>query len=60
MAARCLVSTNINTLLQALFLALIVDHSDDCLSALPISVSGLKLDDDVVRVAVSMRFDLDV
>jgi len=40
------------------FLAASVQHSEDWLSALPIASCGLKLDDEVVRVAVDLRLGL--
>ena len=45
---------------RASFLAASTQHSGDWLFALPIASCGLKLDDEAVRVAVGLRFGLDL
>ena len=45
---------------QATFLAASTPHSGDWLAALPIAACGLRLDDEAVRVAVSLRLGLSV
>jgi len=44
----------------ASFLAATARHSGDWLFVLPIASCGLKLDDETVRVAVGLRFGLDL
>jgi len=45
---------------KATFLAATALHTGDWLSALPIAVCGLRLDDETVRVAVALRLRLKV
>ena len=45
---------------HARFLAALADHSGDWLLALPIAQCGLKLDNEAVRVAVSLRLGLNL
>ena len=45
---------------RAQFLAASADHSGDWLLALPVASCGLRLDDEAVRVAVSIRLGLNL
>jgi len=45
---------------RAQFLAASADHSGDWLLALPVASCGLRLDDEAVRVAVSLRLCLNL
>jgi len=46
--------------LRASFLAASTHHSGDWLFAMPIASCSLRLDDEAVRVAVSLRLGLDL
>ena len=61
LASRAVVESSISDSVQmATFLAASAPHSGDWFLALPVSSCGIKLDDDAVRVAVSLRLGCSI
>jgi len=61
LASRAVVESFISDPVQmATFLAATAPHSGDWLSVLPVSSCGMKLNDDAVRVAVSLRLGCSI
>ena len=55
-----LLLNHINDNDKAILLAASAKHSADWLNALPITSCGLRLDDEAVRVTVSLRLGVDI